>query len=102
MTQSNKMKVRVFYITTLAVIALIGIDLEYIQRQLIIPKGMNNISKVLSLIFILAIPFVLNKIITMLNSSRMIIFFVTWVIVITAISFVVTKILILLIRLIRQ
>ena len=93
MTQSNKIKVRIFYITTLAVVALIGIDLEYIQRQLIIPKGMNNISKVLSLIFILALPFVLNKIFTMLNSSRMIIFFVTWVIVITAISFVVTKIL---------
>ena len=93
MIQSNKVKVRLFYITTLAVIALIGIDLEYIQRQLIIPKGLNNISKVLSLIFILALPFVLNKIFTMLNSSRMIIFFVTWVIIITAISFVITKIL---------
>jgi hypothetical protein len=90
----NKNKYKIFYIVTIIIVAFFGIDLEYIQRQLIIPKTVpNEISKILSLIFILVLPFIYKKILRMLTSSKMILFFVSYTIFITLLSYIISKIL---------
>ena len=91
MEDQKKIKIGLFYTLSILIVLLWGIDLEYIQRQGILPKGFNNISKILSYGLILAIPFSLIKILKILKSSKIIWYFTIWVFFSTIISYFITK-----------
>ena len=91
MEEKKEIKIGLFYTISILIVLLWGIDLEYIQRQGILPKGFSNISKILSYGLILAIPISLIKILKILKSSKIIWFFTIWVFFSTIISYFITQ-----------
>ena len=91
MEKKKEFKIGLFYKLSILILILWGIDLEYIQRQGVLPKGFNNLSKILSYGLILAIPYTITKIVRELKSSKITYLFTIWVFFSTIISYIISK-----------